>query len=216
MNSKKENLLNALFISLISVAIIGCSETTEEEDKGSSTETSNSSDFITGVDEWTIEGDAKGGTGIIPNFSEINGVGNSGYIYAKDDVAGGVWYFVAPSKYHGDKSALFNGKVEFYLIQDSSLANQFDADDIIIEGTAGEKIVLKHESYPTKSWTQYQVSLNTDSQWLDENNNIASNEKIKSVLSIVSKVMIRGEFETGEDTGGLDGFKFIEGNGELD
>jgi len=218
MKNKKEKLLNALFIPLISVAIIGCSETKEEEDKGSSAETSNSSDFVTGVDGWTIEGDAKGGAGTIPNFSELNGVGDSGYIYAKDDGTGIAWFFVAPSKYHGDKSTFFNGKVEFYLIQDSNMANQFGADDIvgaddvIIEGTDGEKIILQHESYPTKSWTQYQINLNTDSQWLDENKNIASNEKIKRVLSIVSKVMIRGEFEDGEDTGGLDGFKFIEGS----
>ena len=212
--------LKSLLISAVLVAMSACGDDCNSDpnnvagDTGSNTETSNSSDFVTGVDGWTIEGDAKGGTGVIPNFSEINGVGNSGYIYAKDDVTGGVWYFVAPSKYHGDKSTLFNGKIEFYLIQDSSMTNQFDANDVIIEGTGGEKLILKHESYPTNSWTQYKINLNTDSQWLDENNNIASDEKIKRVLSIVSKIMIRGEFEDGEDTGGLDGFKFIEGNAE--
>ena len=195
--------------------IIGCGGG-KANDEESTVETDNSSDFITGVDGWKIVGDAKGSTGVIPNFSEINGVGDSGYIYAKDDVTGGVWYFLAPSKYHDDKSKFFNGKLEFYLIQDSRLANQFKDEDIIIQGASEEKIIFKHESFPTKSWTKYQILLNSKSNWLDEVGNAASNEKIKKILSHVTSIMIRGEFETGADTGGLDGFKFIEGNSKTE
>jgi len=209
MKSKTENILNVLLASLISLIAIGC---TDDRDEEAAEETSNSSEFLTGVDGWTIEGDAEGGTGVIPNFSEINGVGNSGYIYAKDDVAGGVWYFVAPSKYHGDKTIFFDGKVEFYLIQDSSMQDQFFADDLLIEGVAGERIALRFDSYPKENWTKYQFFLSSKSQWRDESDNIASNNKIKRVLSSVSKIMIRGEFEDGPDTGGLDGFQLIEDN----
>ena len=206
MKNLRFKIFKILLSALIVTLSIGCGDSDDEEVK----ETINSSDFISGVDGWKIEGDAAGSTGVIPNFSEMNGVGDSGYIYAKDDATGGVWYFVAPSKYHGDRSKFFNGKLEFYLIQDSNIANQFSANDIIIEGSSGEKIVYKHEAYPAKTWTKYEVSLSTDSQWLDKDGDIASDEKIKTVLSNITKIMIRGEFEDGEDTGGLDGFKFIK------
>jgi hypothetical protein len=173
-------------------------------------ETEIISDFATGVDGWKIEGDGQGSTGVIPNFSELNGVGNSGYIYAEDDVTGGVWYFVAPSKFYGDKTAFFNGKIEFYLIQDSAMSNQFFYEDIIIEGTSGQKIIYNFENYPTKEWTKYEINLNTDSQWLDEVGTPISDDMIKSILSDITKIMIRGEFESGSDTGGLDGFQFVK------
>lgn len=211
MKNFKSKVLNILLFTLISILLFGCGESTDEKDNDNKTEeTSNSSDFISGVDDWTIEGDAEGGRGLIPNFSAMNGVDNSGYIYAKDDVAGGVWYFVAPSKYRGDKSIFFNGKIKFYLIQDSDMSNQFTAKDVIIENISGEKIVYTHEAYPAITWTKYEINLNTDSQWLDENGDIASDEKIKDTLSNISKLMIRGEFESGIDTGGLDGFKFLK------
>jgi len=204
---KKNHLKILKNIFLISLVILstGCGDDDEE-----TKETTISSDFVSDVDGWRIEGDAKGSQGVIPNFSEINGVGNSGYIYAKDDATGGVWYFIAPSKYHGDQSKFFNGKIECYLIQDSNMVNQFNNDDLIIQGVSGKKIIYKHENYPTKTWTKYQINLNSDSQWVNENGDIASDEEIKTVLSDITKIMLRGEFEDGEDTGGLDGFKFIK------
>ena len=204
---KKNHLKILKNIFLISLVILstGCGDDDEE-----TKETTISSDFVSDVDGWRIEGDAKGSQGVIPNFSEINGVGNSGYIYAKDDATGGVWYFIAPSKYHGDQSKFFNGKIECYLIQDSNMVNQFNNDDLIIQGVSGKKIIYKHENYPAKTWTKYQINLNSDSQWVDENGNITSDENIKTVLSNITKIMIRGEFEDGEDTGGLDGFKFMK------
>jgi len=205
MNNFKLQIFKTIFLALLILIYTGCGDDDEKVK-----ETSDSSDFISGVDGWKIEGDAKGSEGLIPNFSEINGLGNSGYIYAKDDATGGIWYFVAPSKYYGDKSKFFNGKIEFYLIQDSNIANQFNANDIIIEGTSGKKIVYKHNNYPAKTWTKYQINLNSDSQWVDENGNIASDDTIKSILSNITKLMIRGEFEDGQDTGGLDGFKFLK------
>jgi len=208
MKYLKFQVFKTLYFILIVVLLVGCAETIDEEN---TKETSSSSNFISGVDNWTIEGDAEGEIGVIPNFSKMNGVGNSGYIYATDDATDGVWYFVAPPKYHGDKSKFFNGKLEFYLIQDSIMKDQFSDKDVVIEGESSEKIVYKHKNYPTKSWTKYEINLNTNSHWLDENGDIASNTKIKTVLSNITKIMIRGEFEDGEDIGGLDGFKFREG-----
>jgi len=204
MKKNHFEVLKKIFLITLVVLSTGCGD-----DDKKVKETIISSDFVSGVDDWKIEGDAKGSEGVIPNFSEINGVGNSGYIYAKDDATGGTWYFIAPSKYHGNKSEFFNGKLEFYLIQDSNMANQFKDDDLIIDGVSGKKILYNHDNYPNKTWTKYQINLNSDSQWVNENGDIASDEEIKNVLSNITKIMLRGEFEDGEDTGGLDGFKFL-------
>jgi len=169
-----------------------------------------SSVFISDVNGWTIEGDAQGVEGVIPNFSQTNGVENSGYIYAKDDASGGTWYFIAPDKYSGDLSKFIDGKLEFYLKQESNIKKQFEDNDIIIEGLLGEKIVYNYELYPTKEWTKYEIDFNVDSLWIDENNDTASNEKIESILSNITKIMIRGEFEDGPDIGGLDEFRLFK------
>lgn len=176
------------------------------------TETPDSSDFISGVDGWTIEGDAQGGSGVIPEFSDKDGLDNSGYIYAKDDVAGGVWYFVAPDKYLGNKSSFFNGMIKYWLIQKSARINQFLSPDVVIEGGTNEKIVinLPIESFPDTVWTKYQFTFNESDVWVDENNQKATNQKIKNVLKNITKLKIRGEFEEGTDTGGLDGFILIK------
>ncbi|MDP1815349.1 MAG: laminin B domain-containing protein [Leadbetterella sp.] len=201
MNATKNvsAVLAALGLSLI---LFSCVK--QEE----SVESPNGSEFLDGTDQWKIEGDAQGGETLDPFYSPIEGLDNSGYVYATDDVTGGVWYFVAPSKFRGNKSAYFNGTMEFWLIQKSALSNQFYDDDIIIEGGANGKLIYSHSSYPGTSWTFYQIVLNSSDNWLDENGNKATDAKIQSVLSGISKLSIRGEFETGSDTGGLDSFAF--------
>lgn len=181
-----------------------------KKDEEKPTENSNSTEFYEGTDQWKIEGDAQGGEVFDPSYSPIEGLDNTGYVYAEDDVAGGVWYFVAPSKYRGDKSKYFNGEINFWLIQVSALADQFNDEDVIIEGGANEKLIYYHNSYPGATWTNYRIVLNNSSGWLDENGTLATNDKIKSVLSNITKLSIRGEFENGSDTGGLDSFSFSE------
>lgn len=64
------------------------------------------SDFATNTEGWTITGDAQG------EFSDpsyaIEGGATDGYIFADDDVLGGVWYFTAPDTYNGNKNELWN------------------------------------------------------------------------------------------------------------
>jgi len=211
-NSKKISFNNKFgigkyfLILLLAIVTFSCKDDDEPE---IIQETPNSSQFINGVDKWTIEGDGQGGEGIIPNFSPIEGLNNSGYIYANDNVTGGVWYFVAPNKYHGNKSEFMNGKIEFWLIQDSAMTNLFDDSDIIIEGENNKKIIHFHTAAPTDIWTAYSINLDSTGVWMYEGQE-ATNEQIQNILSNISKISIRGEFESGEDTGGLDGFSFIK------
>ena len=54
---------------------------------------------------WTVSGDAQGGS-VIPDYLAEGG-NPDGYISAKDNVTGGVWYWKAPDLYLGDVSGAY-------------------------------------------------------------------------------------------------------------
>ncbi|GAA0878114.1 hypothetical protein GCM10009119_10820 [Algoriphagus jejuensis] len=167
-----------------------------------------SSDFAVDADGWKIIGDGQGGSNLFASYSPFKGLDDSGYIYAKDYVTGGVWYFLAPDKYSGDKSGFYGGEISFWLIQKSNMNNQFKSKDIILKGN-GLEIFYYHDSFPGLDWTSYSVKLDESAAWYIETNKLASKDQIKSVLANITSVMIRGEFQTGADTGGLDQFEFL-------
>jgi hypothetical protein len=88
-----------------------------------------------------------------------------GYISATDDVSGGVWYFSAPKKFM-DRLKNKYGKVLKFSLKQSGTTNQFDADDLILEG-GGLILHYDTENNPGINWTKYRVSLNA-SKWLKE------------------------------------------------
>ena len=54
----------------------------------------------------------------MPDYN--TGGGEDGpYVSADDDVQGGVWYWLAPSTYHGDFSNAYGQSLTFYLQQSS-------------------------------------------------------------------------------------------------
>ncbi len=156
------------------------------------------STFDTGLDGWSFVADVKA-------FDWVDTGGNpGGYVEAVDYATGAVWYFVAPEKFLGDKSAYAGGELEFDLKQ-SSLSSQFDDDDIVITG-GGKTIALSTEDNPGLEWTHYAVSLDTDSDWRlgSVSGEAASQADIDAVLADVTSLWIRGEYVNGGDTGGLD------------
>lgn len=159
---------------------------------------------------WVITGDAQGGY-VAASYSPDGGVAD-GYIYAKDDVLGGVWYFTAPSSYHGDKSKYYNATLKFSLFQISSMQNQFVSTDIIFEN-GSKKISHQLPANPGKDWTNYSFKISTGGGWVNgdyKSTTPASEADIKAVLSNVTGFHIRGEFETGPDQGGIDNIEIIE------
>lgn len=199
--------MNKLYYVLL---IFGLTAFVSCEEDESQSEGQNSSEFYDDVDGWTIAGDASGGSNIEAAYSPFEGLDNSGYIYAEDDVAGGVWYFVAPEKYLGDKSSFVGGSLSFWLIQESAMDDQFDSKDIILEGPNDSELYLEFDSYPDTTWTYYEISLDTSDLWLNQNEDTASMADLETVLSDLQQLWIRGEYQAGEDTGGLDNFQMTE------
>jgi hypothetical protein len=151
---------------------------------------------------WKVIGDAQGESAT-PCYINKNG-NPGGYISANDNIAGGVWYWSAPEKFLGNKSSVYGKKLSFSLKQ-SSIDNQFDADDLILVG-ANMKIVYNTSKNPEIKWTDYSVTLSEEAGWTynDLNGDLVSRNDYHKILRDLSALYIRGEYVTGEDTGSLD------------
>jgi hypothetical protein len=149
---------------------------------------------------WTIAGDAQAGS-IAPNFN-ADGGNPGGFISADDDVAGGVWYFQAPERFGGDASAAYGGTLEFDMLI-TEVVEPFDSPDVIL-ASEDRTLVFDLAADPGTDWTHQVVPLE-ETAWLDSLTSAPpSQEEFLSVLAAISLLQIRGEYNTGPDTGSLD------------
>ena len=161
--------------------------------------------FNKNTQDWKIQGDAQGNS-VEPTY-ESTGGNPGGYISATDDVSGGVWYFSAPKKFM-DRLKNKYGKVLKFSLKQSGTTNQFDADDLILEG-GGLILHYDTENNPGINWTKYRVSLNA-SKWLKEDDTVPTTAEMKNVLKNLSRLWIRGEYISGGEKGGLDNVAIAE------
>eukprot|EP00977_Amphora_coffeiformis_P008080 scaffold1808_cov158-Amphora_coffeaeformis.AAC.4 len=158
------------------------------------------SDFENGDEGWTVLGDAQGGL-VDPTYSSVDG-NPGGYIFAVDDVSGGVWRFQAPSKFQGDFSAAYGLTLSFDLFQNAT-TDQFSSRDVIIQG--GDSLIwYDTPNNPGTTWTSYSIPLTVEAGWQLNDNELATEDEIQTVLSSIEDIQIRGEFLSGPDRGGLD------------
>ena len=162
--------------------------------------------FSADADGWTIVGDAQASS-VKPDYSGTGG-NPDGLISAKDDVTGGVWYFQAPAKYLGDNSATY-GKILKYDLKVTPITDPFDDTDVVLEG-GGKRLVFDTSPAPGTDWTAYKVPLSESSGWEKDSLTGAAPtaDELKAVLANLTLFRIRGEFNTGPDTGSLDNVKF--------
>ena len=194
-NSKKKKLgiYTGIAVIVILIIIILCRLC----------QTNNVTSYFNQDDEgWRIIGDAQEGNAN-PDYNKKEG-NPGGYISADDDAAGGIWYWSAPKKFLGKKISAYGQKLEFSLKQ-SSIENQFDADDIILLGNE-KRIAFDLPDNPGIEWTDYSVILDENAGWkLNDINGLkVSKEDFIQVLNNLTTIYIRGEFIEGEDTGGID------------
>ena len=162
------------------------------------------STFDKGVDGWRVTGDVQGGSSY-PNYEETGG-NPGGHLSAVDDVQGGVWYWVAPANFRGDKSGFYGGTFTYDIYQNNR-TSQFDADDIELSG-GGIDLTYDFggtETHPRTDWTAYSVTLDESDDWVvDGTGDQATAAEMQTVLGDVTRLHIRGEYVSGSDTGYLD------------
>jgi hypothetical protein len=164
------------------------------------------STFDAGTEEWTAVGDIAGS---VQWFAEGGNPG--GHVRAIDATLGGVTYFQAPTSYLGDQSGAINTNLSFDLQQTiSGSPNQFDSNDVVLVGD-GLTLVFDLATNPSiGSWSHYVVPL-TASSWHVSTpaGPMTSDAQFSQVLSDLTALRIRAEYQTGADTGYLDNVSMV-------
>lgn len=92
------------------------------------------------------------------------------------------------------------------------MSDQFEREDIIFKSDE-QQIYYEIATYLTEDWTNYSVKIDENNAWRygdhQGENTLATKAQIKEVLSNVTDFWIRGEFEDGNDDGGLDKVEII-------
>lgn len=160
------------------------------------------STFESGDEGWTLLGDAEGGRSE-PDYNPSDG--NPGaFVSADDDTLGGIWFWKAPPKFHGDFESAYGLTFTFDLTQ-SSLSQQInDERDVIFIGNGGTLIWFDTPMNPDIDWTSYSITLSASAGWMLNDDSPAPESVIRDVLADLEDIQIRGEFVNGPDTGGLD------------
>ncbi|HEY1088780.1 MAG TPA: laminin B domain-containing protein [Archangium sp.] len=161
-----------------------------------------------GDDEnWTLSNNAA-----LTNPTLMREGGNpQGHLCGRDEGDGDIWYFVAPLKFLGNASSAYGKRLTFDLKQ-GSIFNQVRGRDVVLNG-GGLAITWNIRFPPNLDWTPYSVRLDGTSGWhIDEpsgNGPDATEDDLKTVLSDVRSVRIRGEFFDGlDDTACIDNVYF--------
>ncbi len=161
------------------------------------------STFDAGTEDWSALGDVAG------PVQWLAADGNpGGYISVEDSVTGGVTYFSAPPAFLGDQTAFLGRALVFDLRQHIPGApNQFKDDDVVLIGGG---LTLVHDfldNPPIGIWTSYTVPLEPSSWKLGAS--VPSAAEFEQVLSALTALHIRAEYQTGADVGDLDNAAFV-------
>jgi len=158
--------------------------------------------FDAGTEGWSAAGDVAG-----PVTWLATGGNPAGHVELTDQVIGGVTYFVAPAKFHGDHSAAYGTSLTFDLRQSyPGSPNQFDDSDVILT-SGGLTLVFNTPVNPSNnSWTSYDIFLNDLSGWHVSTllGALATQAQIQATLANITDFRIRAEYQAGPDTDSLD------------
>lgn len=160
-------------------------------------------DFSASAEGWQVAGD----TGPRPPVFHPTGGKSGGYISNTDEAVGETWYFQAPANVLAALAAAEGGRLEYSLKQ-SSLDSGFPDDDVVIVGPAG-RLSYRFDEAPGTEWTDFAVAISASANWRWNWNARATDAQIRSVLSQPTRLEIRGEYRTGDDTGAMDAFVLV-------
>lgn len=164
------------------------------------------SNFDENAEGWKVVGDTGSGT---ETATHVPAGGNpGGYISIDDAATGGVMYWRASQKFRKQAADAYKGSLAFSLRQ-SATDNQFDAQDIVIEG-GGLTLVFDTSPAPAlaPTWTTYKVPL-SKAGWMNTTGSPApaTAGDMKQALGAVDSLLIRAEYQTGPDVDDLDTVK---------
>ncbi len=129
--------------------------------------------------------------------------GRSGGHVTMEDGAGTTWYWNAPAKFLGNKVAANGRSLAFDLCRTAGGYNRGGAD-VILEG-GGIRLVFDLPEKPANGWTYYSVPFNDRAGWRNERTDESATEsELRTVLSFLGQMKLRGEYKGPNARGGLD------------
>jgi len=166
---------------------------------------SQQSTFDTDADSWTA---LDSNTGSTPAYQSTGG-NPGGFIQVFDGVGGTATFYVAPSKFLGNKSVYYGGALQFDL-QVSVTPNSSTAGVRLTgSGLTLLKLLTPEFTLPAiaPEWSSYSFKLDESVAWrvTSTTGPLATAEQIQTVLGNLTELAINGEYSTvGADGGGLD------------
>ena len=134
----------------------------------------------------------------------------SGAVYGTESGNGGTFYFLAPTNFLGNKSGSYGGYLEFQQRR-TSFQSPFAAPGIILSGN-GYSLVFDVTNFPGADWTHYRIPLFATNGWHWNNlqgSSVTNGFDFLRVLSSLTSLQIRGEYNTGADTCYLDNVRLL-------
>lgn len=172
------------------------------------------STFDTDNEAWGADGDP---VSTIAVWIATNGL-PGGHIRVTDGATGGVWYFVAPARFRGNKCGAYDRMLRFDQFT-SDTTNQIFANNIPDVEISGPALQLAFDlpDNPGLEWTHYEILLREDAGWRigSANGPIPTEAQFRSVLANITSIRIKGEYRSSADFGGLDNF-VLENNFAFD
>jgi hypothetical protein len=166
-----------------------------------------SSTFDANAEGWQLENDAT--TAPNPIYSSSGGL-PGGAIEGIDVQTGGVWRFVAPATYLGNDSAAYGGLLSYdllFTLDGGVTLNPFAGSYVFIRNAA-INLTLGYDasSYPVLGvWNHFVIPLTAPGWTVGGNGGPAATEaQMQAVLSDLTSLRVRGEFNTGPDLAFLD------------
>jgi hypothetical protein len=154
------------------------------------------STFDTGAEGWTWT--AVGDIAVPIQWTDVGG-NPGGHVRAFEFIlGGGVTYFQAPPSYLGDQSGAANTNLSFDLqLITVGAPNPFNSNDVVLVG-GGLTLVFDLATNPnTDSWSHYDVPLAAPSWHVSTlAGPVASDAQFSQVLSDLSALRIRAEYQT--------------------
>jgi gliding motility-associated-like protein len=166
------------------------------------------SSFENGNEGWVGTGDV---VSTMPAWVNMGGNPN-GYCTITDLGTGGIWYWVAPQKYLGNKCDAYGKYLRYdQFTSDTLNQSQFtDRPDVVLFTNGGIQMVYDNTELPGLNWTHFDILLTETSGWHIGTNAgpVPSQAQFLAALSNITNLQIRGEYRIEADLGGLDNVIF--------